>query len=398
MTMASERLRVLFAAPAYWPAEAFGGPIPVMRSLAAELVESGHAVDVVTTALTTVAGPRSYWTRAEELDGSTIIYAATPFNYRWMGITPTLPLRLNRMPRPDVVHVFGFRDPVGTLVAAWCRLRGIPYAFEALGMFKPKLRKTGLKRGLDATFFRHVPLNATRLIACSGIEREEYVASGVSAERITVRPNGFPAGVDQAQRGALRSRLGLEAGVPLILAVGRVADGKGLDLLVQAMTTLEAVHLAIVGPDDGHGTTGRLIRQIAALGVGDRVHLAGRFEHADVLEAYADADIVALASAHENFGMVAAEAAAAGKAILLTDRCGIAELLGPHGALVVPYASDAVRAGLDQLLAQPGLRDELGRGAAATARTWSWQSVGRLQEVVYRQILTVEQRRTGETA
>lgn len=396
MTTPANRLRVLFAAPAYSPAEAFGGPIPVMRSLAAELVESGHAVNVVTTSLTTVQGPRSYRTRVEEQAGSTITYLATPLNYRWMGITPTLPLWLERMPRPDVVHVFGFRDPVGTLVAAWCRARGVPYVFEALGMFQPKLRKAGLKRGLDATLFRHVPVYATRLIACSEIERKEYLAGGVEADRIMVRPNGFPADVHRPEPGALRARLGLESNVSLVVAVGRVAEGKGLDLLVHAAATLERMHLAIIGPDDGHGTTDRLIRLTAALGVGDRIHLVGQLDHADVLEAYADADVVALASAYENFGMVAAEAAAIGKAILLTDRCGIAELLGGHGALVTPYAADAVRAGLDQLLARPDLRARLGRGATAAARAWSWQSVGRLQWDIYREILsTVEIPRTA---
>jgi len=377
---------VLFAAPAFWPATAFGGPIPVMRELAAGLGERGCTVDVVTTSLTSARGPRSRRTRVEEHEGATIAYAATPFSYRWMGVTPTVPLWLERRPRPDVVHVFGFRDPVGTMVAGWCRARGIPYVFEALGMFRPKLRKVGLKRVLDASVFRHVPAGAARLIACSALERDEYIAGGVAPGRISVRPNGFPR-IPPAVPGALRSRLGISNEAQIVLSVGRVANGKGLDLLVRGVARNSGSHLAIVGPDDGHGTSSQLRRLAAGLGVAGRVHLVGPLDHDLVLTALADADVVALASAHENFGMVAAEAASAGRAILLTDRCGVAELLGPDGALITRFDPDAVSEGLGRLLSDPALRARLGERAREVAAAWSWQRVVDQQKAIYDEVV-----------
>jgi glycosyltransferase involved in cell wall biosynthesis len=386
MTEPGEPLRVLFAAPAYWPATAFGGPIPVMRELAAGLAHSGCTVDVITTSLTSTRGPRSKRTRIEPDDGSTIAYAATPFSYRWMGLTPTVPVWLERRPRPDVVHVFGFRDPVGTMVAAWCLAHGVPYVFEALGMFKPKLRKVGLKRALDATVFRHVPTGAARVIACSGLERDEYIAGGVARQRIALRPNGFPL-LPAVTPGALRSVLGIPAETTLVLSVGRIADGKGLDLLIHGLAGCRGSHLALVGPDDGHGTSAALRRLSLELGVRDRVHFLGAREHGEVLRAYADADVVALTSAHESFGMVAAEAAAAGKAILLTDRCGVAELLGPDGALIIPFDREAVKEGLEALLRDPTLRRRLGQQAKDVAGAWSWQRVVGLQRAVYEEVM-----------
>lgn len=373
---------MLFAAPAYWPATAFGGPIPVMRELACGLAGAGCTVDIVTTSLTTARGPRSLRTRFDVHDGSTIAYAATPFNYRWMGITPSLPLVLERRPRPDVVHVFGFRDPVGTTVAAWCRARRVPYVFEALGMFRPKLRKVGIKRVLDVSAFRHVPAGAALLLACSRIERAEYVAGGFPESRIAVRPNGFPR-LPPVSPGALRSRLGISTSVPLVLSVGRVASGKGLDLLVRAVASSSGSHLALVGPDDGHGTSAQLHRLSAELDVTNRVHFLGSLAHGDVLQTYVDADVVALASAHENFGMVAAEAAAVGKAILVTDRCGVAELLGHDGALIIPFDGKAVREGLEGLLGDPALRARLGQRASEVAQAWSWPRVVELQQGLY---------------
>ncbi len=378
-------LHIVFAAPAYWPATAFGGPIPVLRGLARELSALGHRVDVVTTTLTNVRDRPVRRSSTAELDGATVRYLGTPLRYRWFGVTPSLQGELTGLPKPDVVHVFGFRDYVSTVTARWCRRHRVPYVFEPLGMFRPKLRKVLLKRGLDDTLYRAVPRGAALAIAASAVERGELEAV-LSSERIAIRPNGFPEPLEPAARpGSLRRRLGLGREAPLVLSVGRLAAGKGLELLVGAMATLDGAQLAIVGPDDGHGTTAELLAQRGRLGLEGRVHLLGPVD--DAAELYSDADVFALASAHENFGMVAAEAAAAGVASVVTDRCGIAELLRDRAALVVPYEPAAVHDALARLLEDDELRRQLGAGGQAVARELSWEQVARRQVELYEQVL-----------
>ena len=126
-------MRILFAAPVWWPSRAFGGPVVAARELVRRLVERGHTIDVVTTTIVDLAQPPAPRSSTAEVDGANIHYLATPLRYRWMGITPTLPVTLARAPRPDVAHVFGFRDVVTTGAAAWCRVRRVPYVFEPLG-------------------------------------------------------------------------------------------------------------------------------------------------------------------------------------------------------------------------------------------------------------------------
>ena len=94
-------LRILFATPAYWPAVAFGGPIWVQRELARGLVDRGHQVEVMTTSLLDVR--RRDAARVEIVDGARVHYLPTPLRYRWMGITPTLPLALVRLSRPSLL-------------------------------------------------------------------------------------------------------------------------------------------------------------------------------------------------------------------------------------------------------------------------------------------------------
>jgi glycosyltransferase involved in cell wall biosynthesis len=381
-------LRVLVSVPAYWPAHSFGGPIEVMRRIGEGLTARGHDVEVFTTSLTDLYGAGSWHTRVELVDDVPVHYLATPFHFRWMGVTPSLPLHLERIARPDIVHVFGFRDPIGTGVAAWCRLRKIPYVFEFLGMVTPRERKVLLKRALDATVCRGVMPGAAAVLAASGVQQREYLAAGIPDERITVRPRGFPEPFDAAPSSRLRDLVGAGDEVPVVLSVGRIAHGKGLELLVRAIADLPGAQLAFVGPDGGHGVLAELLALTECLGVVDRVHFLGILPRTELLSLYSDADVFALPSSYESFGMVAAEAAAAGAPIVVTDRCGVAELFADRGALVVPYDGEALRAALARLLHDGDLRARLGEEARSVAAEWSWRRVIELQEDVYRRVLS----------
>jgi glycosyltransferase involved in cell wall biosynthesis len=177
----------------------------------------------------------------------------------------------------------------------------------------------------------------------------------------------------------------LDARAPLVLFVGRVARGKGLEHLVAAVGGLDGVQLAIAGPDDGHGLLPELLRLRERVGARERVHVLGTVD--SPFQLYGDADVLALPSAHENFGMVAAEAAAAGTPSVVSDRCGVAEVLRDRGALVVPYGEQELGAALARLLGDDDLRAELGRGGREVAVELSWSKIARLQAEIYERIV-----------
>jgi glycosyltransferase involved in cell wall biosynthesis len=365
-------LRVLFAAPAWSPSHAFGGPIVAATELVRRLVARGYDVDVVTTTILDLHSRPAIRSSTGIVDGATVHYLATPLRYRWMGITPTLPLVLRRLQRPDVVHVFGFRDPVTTGTAAWSRLARIPYVFEPLGMFQPRLRKVALKRALDASLYRGVARGAAAVVAASERERDDVVACGIPAERVRVRGNGFPEPSD-ATNGNLRERLGIPAGAPLVLYVGRVAAGKGIEHLLAAARQIPEAHVVVAGPDDRHGVATDA----------PRVHRLPMTEEAP-RALYPQADVFVLASEGESFGMVAAEAAAAGTPVVVSDRCGIAGFFADGEALVVPYEQSAVVDAIRRVLSDKTLREQLERGGPAAARRMSWEHVTDMQEEIYR--------------
>jgi glycosyltransferase involved in cell wall biosynthesis len=369
-------VRILFAAPAWSPSRAFGGPVVAAGELVRRLVARGHDVDVVTTTIVDLhkrPAPRS---STAVVDGASVHYVGTPLRYRWMGITPTLPLALTKLKRPDVVHVFGFRDPVTTATAAWCRMRRIPYIFEPLGMFRPRLRKVALKRALDATLYRGVARGAAAVVVASERERDDVVACGVPGENVRVRGNGFPEPHDTPGNGDLRTRLAIPAEAPLLLYVGRIASGKGIEHLLAAVTELPDAHLVISGPDDRHGVTTRGEERVHTLPMTDDPPRA----------LYPQADVFVLASAGESFGMVAAEAAAAGTPVIVSDRCGIAGFFEEGEALVVPYERSAVVDAIRRVLTDAQLRERLTRGGPTAARRMSWDHVTDVQEEIYREV------------
>jgi glycosyltransferase involved in cell wall biosynthesis len=386
--MPDRPLRILFTVPAYWPAVAYGGPVWITRELVEELARRGHSVDVVTTSLVDLKRGLSLRTKSGELGGVRVHYLATPIRYRWMGVPASLPLVLRGLERPDVAHLIGYRDPLGLGVATWCRLKRVPYLLEPMGMYRPRVRKQRLKRVLAPLLPQRVARAAALVITDSELERDDLVEAGLPRGRIAVRPSPFPP-LRPGRSGVLRERLGL-TDEPLVLYVGRMAKGKGIELLLEAMRGLGDAHLALVGPSDHAEVGEHIARETAGGALAGRVHVVPPWRDERPLALYGDADVFVLASTgkNENFGLVVAEAVSAGTPVVVTDQAGVAELVKDRAGLVVPPTADAVREAVARILADSDLRARLKAGAAAVAEENSAAAVVERQEAIYRRVLS----------
>jgi glycosyltransferase involved in cell wall biosynthesis len=160
-----------------------------------------------------------------------------------------------------------------------------------------------------------------------------------------------------------------------VLYVGRIAAGKGIEHLLAAAREIPDAHVVIAGPDDRHGVSTQAPR-VHTLPVTDEPPRA----------LYPQADVFVLPSAGESFGMVAAEAAAAGTPVIVSDRCGVAGFFRDDEALIVPYGQEAVVAAIRRVLSDDALRDRLARGGPSAARRMSWDHVTDVQEEIYRAV------------
>lgn len=150
----------------------------------------------------------------------------------------------------------------------------------------------------------------------------------------------------------------------VVLSVGRLVPVKRFDLLIDAFAANRQAHwsLRIVG--DGPQKQ-KLIQHAQKRGVADAVTFVGKLSHDDLQQEYQDADVFALTSDAEGWGMVVIEAAAHGLPILMTDvGCAGEVIRHEQEGFVVPVGDvGAIADGLTRLAASDSTRKRYGTAA-----------------------------------
>lgn len=173
-----------------------------------------------------------------------------------------------------------------------------------------------------------------------------------------------------------------------LLYLGRLElRPKGLDLLVDVVERLgrtDDVQVTVAG-DGPHRD--HLQRLIASRRLGDRFRLVGRVDVPGKWQLLRRASIVVLPSRYESFGMVAAEAMAAGTPVVAWDLPSFREIVAPEaGRLVRPFDTGSFASAVRELLAElsePGRRAAAAEAAMASARRFDWDAAARAQEEAY---------------
>jgi glycosyltransferase involved in cell wall biosynthesis len=235
-----------------------------------------------------------------------------------------------------------------------------------------------LETGLDAETaarFAAEERNALRWVRTAIVTSETTAATlardyAVPPERIFVAPPG----VDLP---AVPTRL--TSGPPRILAVGTVSRRKAHDVLVAALAEIPDVEFScrIVGSLERYpDTVAALGAQIQRLGLADRIELTGEVRDEELAQFHAEADLFALASRYEGYGMALAQAMAWGLPVAATTGGAIPEVVPETAGLLVPPGDvTATSAALRSLLTDPALRHRLAEGARqAASQLGGWDS------------------------
>lgn len=276
--------------------------------------------------------------REEEHEDVTIrTVRAWPAERDWC-FAPRLWREMSRRPW-DVVHVQSYHTFVAPLAMLRALTLGIPYVVTFHGgghTSQARNRVRGLQRLLLGPLLRR----AARLVAVARFEIEEYGGElGLPAERFALIPNGTDLAF--ADAGATN---GQPDGPPTIASIGRLERYKGHHRAIAALPfVLERepeARLLVVGTGPYEND---LRRQAAELGLGERVEFTST--PPDRPEAMAEllrrVSLVALLSEFETHPLVALEAAAAGRRLLVADSSGLAELAADGFARAIPLEESA---------------------------------------------------------
>jgi glycosyltransferase involved in cell wall biosynthesis len=148
--------------------------------------------------------------------------------------------------------------------------------------------------------------------------------------------HGIDAPAPTRHRAEVRRRFDLPADRLLILNVGRLVEQKNQDVLIEALARVPQAHLALAGGGQKHDAYRRLA---ASLGIADRVQILGPLPPGDIADLYTAADLFALPSVWETFGLAAVEASMTGLPLVVSDLAALREVLRIDGAEPVAFVN-----------------------------------------------------------
>lgn len=250
--------------------------------------------------------------------------------------------------------------PTGLLSLIGKRLFKIPYVVTVHGGDIDKMAKKSARiAGLTQTILQE----ATHVITVGERLKQEVVTNfGVSETNVTVMSMGVDRKVfHPLARDAVRDELNLPESERVILFIGNLIREKGILELVQAFAALQnslpEVSLHLLGSSKS-ATFVEEVKQYITTHKIEGVHFEGTKPQSELAKWLAAADVLALPSYHEGFGLVALESMASGTPVVASDVGGLSYLLADGaGILVPPRDVESLAAGLLQALSADEARN-----------------------------------------
>jgi glycosyltransferase involved in cell wall biosynthesis len=280
---------------------------------------------------------------------------------------------------PGIAHLHGhFCHGATTITWFASRLADVPFSFTAHA-------KDIYQRDQNPGDLLTRKIAAARFVAtCTESNRQHLAARCPDATHVHTIYHGLDTAYFQrsdccAAHGSDDlggAATGFDAAAPLVLAIGRFVEKKGLRFLVDALAqvrdTGQAFRAVLVGEDGGEAQA--LREQVVRLGLEPCVEFAAPMDHSRLRQLYGAASLfvlpclVAADGDRDGIPNVIAEAMSMGLPVVTTSVSGIPELVADgHNGVVVPERdAGAIADAICGLLHDPARRDAIGRAARDT--------------------------------
>ncbi|MFS0836819.1 1,4-alpha-glucan branching protein domain-containing protein [Paenibacillus sp. 1P03SA] len=392
-----------------FPPHLIGGLGRSVGDLTAQLTRDGHKVHVITCRRNNEA-PDSLWNGVHVHRVEVPPSSQSPAFLDWVfGLNIAMILRVERLMeehrelRFDILHAhdwlvyYAARDCKQTLgLPLVATLHATEYGRKLGRLDDP------VSRNIHAVETSLVEL-ADKLIVCSDSMAEEVTSLfNRTKNGLTVIPNGLPIppGADTSRKPlgipAFAANSGDSQGSPYakrrILYLGRLVPEKNVPLLLAALPYIlhrfPGTELVIAGTGPEAAPLSRL-----ASPFGDRVRFTGYADEAAKAPLLAEADVCAVPSLYEPFGIVALEAMRAGVPLVVADTGGLAGLVedGIDGFRLPPADPRAWARKICLLLDDPELAALFTKRASAKLRTcFNMKEIGAATTNVYQSAINCQ--------
>jgi phosphatidylinositol alpha-mannosyltransferase len=366
-------LRIVQVCPYSWDVP--GGVQVHVRELSAHLRERGHEVRIL------APGRRS-----GKRDDAWIVGRAIPVrgngSVARISFGPQVAMvvaRALKEARPDIIHV---HEPLVPSVSMHAVLNANVPVVATFHSNVGRERMSSVWFKLAAPMVRPVWNRIARRIAVSDAARHS-VTSRMGDDELLIVPNGV-----NVERFAAAKAAKLSAGRHLLF-VGRLEERKGFRIAVEAFAQLAGAYpdlrMLVVGDGSERDAVDDLEPSVRS-----RVEMLGRVDDDRLASYLRAADLyIGPATGGESFGIVLAEAMAAGLPIVASDISGYRDVArnGVEALLVPPGDPAALVAAVRKMLDDPQLAKSLGGAGAKRAHDFAWDTVAERLVQVYREVL-----------
>lgn len=338
------------------------------------LVAAGMKVDILAYRF---GSPDLPWATPPE--GLTVKLLKPPALPIYVSVEMKAALR-ERLSQADVLHVHGMWQPLNNYACALARKLNKPYVCSIRGMLDPwSMSQKTTKKTVYYKLFEDKRLSfASAIHFTAEAERTKAAPWTPKQTKTVVVPNvvnleQFKTLPDKAESRAAFPDI--PASGKWVLFLSRIHVKKGLHVLVDAVAKLlpaiPDLHLLIAGSGD-EAYIHRIKQQIKDSGLGQNIHFIGMVQKLKKVQAYRAADVFALPTSQENFGLVFPESLACETPVLITKDVDIyGEILEANAGLLINQTPENVAEKLKELLVDHDRAKQMG----INGRKWVYDTL-----------------------
>ena len=345
-----------------------GGVETVVYHLSRKQVKAGHEVTVV-CADESKGGPG-------DVEGVKVVRLPYPFKIANTNVTPGLMAALEHLDC-DVIHTHLPCPWSADISAMWARRRKKPlflgYYNDIVGRGVNDL----VARAYNGFMLDRLLGSCERIF----VAHSRYLDYSPYLKRWRVKVRVLPFGVDTERFMPVSIPSGRAPVISILTKLDQYHRYKGLDVLFEALSGCAAdFKLQVAGEGELRGHYEALAK---GKGLGGKAVFHGAIKEEKLAEFYAGTDIFVLPStsaSQEGFGLVALEAMACGRPVVVSEIAGVADDVSRSGAGIVVRPGDggSLREALEALLSDVRMREEMGvRARKLVEESFSWDRYAR---------------------